>query len=164
VRALAAVGLRPSELVDALDTYARRHEIGVMTTLVYAELGTGDRRLRFACAGHPPPLIDEPGEPPRFIWEGRSAPINALPEPAPQIEGELELMPGSTVLLYTDGLVEHPGRPADRGMQDLVRIVGNNRGQNLNALIRAITEGLFAPGAADDRSLLGVRLGPEQSG
>ena len=61
VRALASTGLPPGRLLDALDAYAERHEVGQMTTLIYAQLGLGSRRLRYACAGHPPPLILGPG-------------------------------------------------------------------------------------------------------
>ena len=61
VRALASTGLPPGRLLDALDALRRRHAVGQMTTLVYAQLDLGSRRLRYACAGHPPPLILEPG-------------------------------------------------------------------------------------------------------
>lgn len=158
VRALAALKLRPSKLLEALDTYAQRHEIGAMTTVAYAELGTADGSLRFACAGHPPPLIHEPGAPPQFIWDGRSTPINAFAGPARRNEGELKLKPGTTLLLYTDGLVEHRHRPADEGMQELVRLVAAHHIEPLSALVESITERLFEPSASDDRSLLGARL------
>jgi serine phosphatase RsbU (regulator of sigma subunit) len=164
VRALAAVKLRPSKLLEALDTYAQRHGVGAMTTLAYAELNTADGDLRFACAGHPPPLVHEPGAAPQFAWDGRSTPINAFPEAAHRDESELKLRPGSTVLLYTDGLIEHRRRPADQGMQDLIRLVADHDIGPLRGLIDTITEGLFAPGAADDRSLLGVRLRLEERG
>jgi PAS domain S-box-containing protein len=164
VRALAAVKLPPSSLLEALDTYADRHEIGAMTTVAYAELNTADGDLRFACAGHPPPLIHEPGAPPQLTWDGRSAPISALPAGARRDEGELKLGPGTTVLLYTDGLIEHRRRPADQGMQDLIRLVAEHDAGPLRALIDTVTEGLFDPGAGDDRSLLGVRLRPQESG
>jgi serine/threonine-protein kinase RsbW len=164
VRALAGVRLRPSKLLEALDTYAQRHQIGTMTTVAYAELNTAAGSLRFACAGHPPPLIHEPGTPPRFTWDGRSAPINTFPEAACRDEGEVKLKAGTTMLLYTDGLVEHRRRPVDQGMQDLIRLVGDHHGEPLSALVDTITEGLSDPGAADDRCLLGVRITPEQSG
>jgi serine phosphatase RsbU (regulator of sigma subunit) len=162
VRALAAVRLRPSKLLEALDTYSQRHQIGAMTTVAYAELNTADGGLRLACAGHPPPLIHEPGAPPQFTWGGRSAPINAFPEAACRDEGQLKLKAGSTVLLYTDGLVEHRRRPADQGMQELIRLVADHQVEPLRALIDTIIEGMFDPGAADDRSLLGVRLRPQE--
>jgi serine phosphatase RsbU (regulator of sigma subunit) len=164
VRALAAVRLRPSKLLSALDSYAQRHRIGFMTTLAYAELDPGGGALRFACAGHPPPLIHEPGAPPEFAWAGRSTPIGALPEAAGRDEGDLRLKPGATVLLYTDGLVEHRRRSADEGMQDLLGLVADHHLEPLPALLERITEGLFDPVAADDRSLLGVRIRPEESG
>ena len=42
VRALASTGLGPGRLIDALDAYAHRHDVGRMTTLICAELGAGD--------------------------------------------------------------------------------------------------------------------------
>jgi sigma-B regulation protein RsbU (phosphoserine phosphatase) len=158
VRALAAVPLRPAALLEALDTYSRRYRIGAVTTLAYAELCATRRTLRFACAGHPPPLIHEPGAAPRFAWEGRSPPINAFAGISPRAERELTLAPGTTVLLYTDGLVEHRRRSADQGMEELLRLVADQPAQPLSTSVEAITGALFHPDASDDRSLMGVRL------
>jgi sigma-B regulation protein RsbU (phosphoserine phosphatase) len=158
VRALASVGLGPAELLEALDTYSRRYGVGAMTTVAYGELCAERGIFRFACAGHPPPIVHEPGSAPRVVWGGRSLPINAYPEPLAREQSELKLKPGTTVLLYTDGLTEHRGRPADEGREQLVRLLATRRQQPLGAVIESIADALFHPGAADDRSLLGVRL------
>ncbi|MCA1690376.1 MAG: serine/threonine-protein phosphatase [Actinobacteria bacterium] len=120
VRALASTGLGPAALLTALDRYAARHGVGWMTTLVYAELCLASRRLRYACAGHPPPVIVSPGREPEFAWEGRSMPLAAhLQAGRPRGEATCELAPGSTVLLYTDGLIERRDQPLDEGMTRL---------------------------------------------
>jgi PAS domain S-box-containing protein len=121
VRALAAGRTGPAALLDALDSFASRHEVGAMATLVYAELTFATRTLRFACAGHPPPLVVAPAGDGRFLWEGRSAPLTlgpALGGPE-RTAAELVLPPGATLLLYTDGLVEQRGTSIDAGMAEL---------------------------------------------
>jgi phosphoserine phosphatase RsbU/P len=158
VRAFATVGLRPAELLEVLDDYSRRYGVGAMTTVAYAELNAGCGTLRFACAGHPPPLIQQPGVAPQLVWEGRSPPINPYAGSHLRGEGELKLKPGTMVLLYTDGLIEHRGRPADKGMEELLRLVDDHQGQSLHAVVELITGALFDPTASDDRCLIGVRL------
>ena len=120
VRALASTGLGPGQLLGALDGYARRHGVGRMATLVYAELDLPSGDLRYSCAGHPPPLIWAPGEEPYYLWEGRSQPLDAFgASAAPRPEATCTLPPGSTLMLYTDGLVERRDRPIDQGMEEL---------------------------------------------
>ncbi|MDQ3739512.1 MAG: SpoIIE family protein phosphatase, partial [Actinomycetota bacterium] len=53
-RALASTRPAPGELLVALDEFSRRHEVGQMTTVVCAHVDVAARRLRYACAGHPP--------------------------------------------------------------------------------------------------------------
>lgn len=158
IRALAAVGLSPAALLEGLDVYSERYGVGVMTTVAYGELNALHGSFRFACAGHLPPLVHEPGAAPQFVWEGRSPPINAHPPPLHRVEAELTLRPGTTVLLYTDGLVEHRSRPADKGMEELMRLVATPQEQPLAAVIESITDALFVSDASDDRCVLGVRL------
>ncbi|HEY2438354.1 MAG TPA: SpoIIE family protein phosphatase, partial [Solirubrobacteraceae bacterium] len=50
LRALASTGLSPAATLAALEEYSRRHDVGQMTTLVYAQLDLDSGLLRFACA------------------------------------------------------------------------------------------------------------------
>lgn len=159
IRALAAVELPPARLLETLDEYCRRHGIGAMTTMTYAELDLDTRELRFACAGHPPPLVLEPGGPPRFAWEGRSLPIGVLLGATSRAEACIPISGGTVIVLYTDGLVEHRRRPVDVGMEELCRLVDEHRDRALSAMADAIVRGLFEPGHSDDRCLLAVRAG-----
>ena len=158
VRALASTGLPPDALLEALDGYARRHDVGRMTTLVYAQLSIRSGSLRFACAGHPPPVILAPGDEPRFAWEGRSLPLDAHLATAGRAAACLQLTPGSTVLLYTDGLIERRARPLDEGMDQLLEVLATRRDETATALAGAITRALHDDEQADDVCLLVARL------
>jgi PAS domain S-box-containing protein len=158
VRALASLDLRPARLLDALDGYSRRHDVGVMTTVSYAELDVETRELCFGCAGHLPPLILEPDEAPRFVWEGRSPPINSYSGSEGHLEASVTLEPGTTLLFYTDGLVEHRGRMIDEGLAELARALADHLAENLQDTVQSIVSDLRDPGHADDRCLVAVRL------
>ena len=145
VRALASTGLGPGPLLDALDAYASRHGVGLMTTLICAQLGLGSRRLRYACAGHPPPVILSPGEEPTFAWEGRSTPLDVSSAGGPRREAALTLPPGSTVLLYTDGLVERRSESLTDGMERLLRAVALHREETAATLAAAVVRALHDP-------------------
>ncbi|QEC49428.1 SpoIIE family protein phosphatase [Baekduia soli] len=119
VRALASTDLRPGRLLGALDAYAHRHEVGRMSTVVYAELCTRDGHVRYACAGHPPPLIVAAGAEPALALGGRSLPLD-VDAGVPRTEGTAVLPEGSTLVLFTDGLVESRTRPLMVGLNELV--------------------------------------------
>lgn len=159
VRALASTGLGPGALLGALDRYAARHEVGRMTTLAYAELHLGDRRLTYACAGHPPPVLGEPGVPPRLLWDGRSVPLDVLAGAGARAEATVTLAPGSVLLLYTDGLVERRGEPVSDGLDRLLAEVAACGSGPPSALAPAVARALHEPALADDVCLLAARVG-----
>ena len=76
-----------------------------------------DRRGLFSAAGHPPPLVIAPGGP-RYLEGGRSVPIGAA-DPAVFREATAILQPGSSLLLYTDGLVERRDTPLEERLDQL---------------------------------------------
>lgn len=157
VRALASTGLAPGELLDGLEAYVRRHEVGGMATVVYAQLQLGTGRLRYACAGHPPPVVVTPSEGPRFAWEGRSLPLDAIELDAARPSAECFLEPGSLVLLYTDGLIESRVRTLPEGMDRLLEKIAADHAGPL-ALVETLARGLRDPEHPDDVCLLAARL------
>jgi len=174
VRALASTGLPPAGLLDALDRYAGRHGIGRMATLVYAELDLESSSFRYACAGHPPPLVAPDREPAGFAWDGRSPPLDVLrPGGVQRPEAVVMLAGPTTVVLYTDGLVERRGDSLGAGMERLRHVVARNSRDDLaagteydvQAMTRAIVSALGSPAAPDDVCLLAVRVGlPDRPG
>ena len=158
VRALASTGLAPGPLLTHLDRFARRHAVGKMCTTLYAQLGLGSGQLRFASAGHPPPLVAPPGEEPRFAWGGRSTPLDAIRSDRPREESSEALPPGSLVLLYTDGLVERRSEPLDEGMERLRGVVAGSSAEPLPGLLDRLIREVPDLEHADDICALAFRL------
>lgn len=159
VRALASTGLRPAALLEALDRYSDRHGVGQMATLIYAQLSLTSGSFSFACAGHPPPLVIPPDERPCFNWQGRSLPLNTHLGDGHRRGSSIQLSAGSTVLLYTDGLVDRPGSPADDGMNRLLATAAEHRDDD-SPLGRAstIVRALHDAEHTDDVCLLVARV------
>ena len=158
-RALASTGLGPGRLLDALDAYSDRHGVGLMTTVICAQLGLGSRRLRYACAGHPPPVILGPGDEPYFAWEGRSTPLGIRrAADGPRSEAALTLETGSSVLLYTDGLVERRSESLTDGMDRLLRAVATHRDDTPATLVATLVRALHDPAHVDDVCILAARV------
>ncbi|MEV4709563.1 GAF domain-containing SpoIIE family protein phosphatase [Actinoplanes sp. NPDC049316] len=137
--------------------------VPVMATMLLARLVRDPRghAVSFASAGHLPPLVVRPGGGVEVWWE-QPEPLLG-PVPCPQRTTHHRTLPaGSTLLLYTDGLVEEPGRMVDAGIRRVVRLLDANRrlpGDRLCELLLAA-----APSRRDDIALLLVRPGPVTSG
>ncbi len=158
VRALASTGLGVGPVLEAVDRFSRRHGVGQMATLVYAQLEIGTGVLRYACAGHPPPLLVMPGGDPIVLWGGRSLPLEAQRSTAARTEDAQQLEPGSILLLYTDGLVERRTQSIDDGMSTLGAELARLRHEDLAVLADSIVQTLRDAEHADDVCLLAARL------
>ncbi|MFC4328074.1 PP2C family protein-serine/threonine phosphatase [Streptomyces andamanensis] len=75
-------------------------------------------RLHWTNAGHPPPLLARP-DGRTVLLEEASAPVLGVDPALVRTTATCELPSGSTVLLYTDGLVERPGEDIGRGLTRL---------------------------------------------
>jgi PAS domain S-box-containing protein len=159
VRALASLRPSPPRVLEALDAYSRQHNLGHMTTLAYAEIDLEKLELRYSCAGHPPPLLLEPGRKPRFLWGGRSVPINPYGLRASRREAVSPISPGSCVLLYTDGLVENRRQAIDTGMNDLAAVVSKHQTLPLETMLSTVAHALSRTPEADDQCLLCAKVG-----
>ena len=159
LRALAATGMPPAPLLSALDEYVHRHGTGQMTTIVYAELGVETRRMRWCCAGHPPPVIAAPGEQPVVLWEGRSPPLDAFAgTPGRRDDAVVDLAPGSLVLLYSDGLIEQRDTTLLDGIERLAEGVTRYRDRPPGELSATLLHELHDAAHRDDLCLLTLSL------
>jgi phosphoserine phosphatase RsbU/P len=148
VRALASTGLPPGPLLDALDGFVSRHRVGRMTTVAYAQLDVGSGELLYACAGHPPPVLIAPDEqPPSFLWEGRSVPLDSVALAGPRRQAAAQLARGGTLLLYTDALVERRQQSLDVGLEHLLAEAAGHAGEDIAQMLTDIVRAMN-----DDRS------------
>ena len=68
----------PAELLDRLDAFVETVPSAATATLAFVDLDSATGELRYACAGHPPPLVVSPQGRARFLWDGRSAPLGSM--------------------------------------------------------------------------------------
>jgi serine/threonine-protein kinase RsbW len=154
VRALAGTGRGPAEVLTLLDTFTDQVPTAQYATLAYAEIDLDAGELHFACAGHLPPLLVEPGGAPRLLMDGRSPPLGVAAPGAPRGEAVVALPRGALLLLYTDGLVERRGEPIDDGLDRLVTAVAQQRGVPPKTLVRRLAASLLSPVGDDDVCML----------
>jgi serine phosphatase RsbU (regulator of sigma subunit)/anti-sigma regulatory factor (Ser/Thr protein kinase) len=140
VRAVADLGEGPGRLLSRLDRFVEHTEAAAMATLAYAELDLGTGDLRYACAGHPPPLLLPVDGEPRLLWEGRSTPLGAFSRPEQRAQAKVRLAEGDRLLLYTDGLVERRERGLDVGLDLLVAAIKGQHDRPLEDVVRHLTE------------------------
>jgi len=121
LRAYALEEHPPGLVVEKLDTLVQSLEQGRMATLLYLVVDADLSRATFASAGHLPPLLVGPDGNARFVEEAASVPLGVMP--GGYDEAVVDIEPGSTLVLYTDGLVEERGEPIDDGLERLRRAV-----------------------------------------
>ena len=159
IRALAGVGLGPAALIGQLDQFVGQFDAGRMATLVYLELAPRTGHVRYACAGHFPPLLVQGDEPARYLWEGRSAPLDAYAGQPGRPEAEVILAPGARLLLYTDGLVERRGQLIWRGLELLRAELEERRSASSDVIVAEIADAMLRDSSSrDDVCLLAVSL------
>jgi PAS domain S-box-containing protein len=160
-RAYGLVESSPSEVVARINRLVMSGVEDVMATVLYLVLDRETGELSFSAAGHPPPLVLAP-DGPRFLEGGRSVPIGAS-DPAVFREANAVLPAGSSLLLYTDGLVERRDQALDQRLERLAAVAGG-AGEGLDALCERVIEALLGQGEpGDDVALLAVRPLPAAS-
>jgi anti-sigma regulatory factor (Ser/Thr protein kinase) len=153
LRAYAMDGMPPGEVLERLSRLLRQLEPGRTATLVYIVVDPHGGGLVAASAGHPPPLVKPADGEPEFLDLAASVPLGAT-RYVRYDDHELDLEPGSTLLLYTDGLVERPGEPFDAGLDRLAATVSTDYAQ-LEHLGDALLDVMLPEGpGGDDAALL----------
>lgn len=109
-KALSLVLSTPAAVLRGLDDFARTTP-GVMYSSVCCVMLEADGSGRYACAGHPQPLVRQADGTTTILRSGRS-PLLGVPSDE-RTDAVLTLEPGSTLVIYTDGLVERRGRDVD---------------------------------------------------
>ena len=150
VRAVAGPDVGPARLLSRLDRFVEQVEAAGMATLAYAELDLRTGRLRYACAGHPPPVLLAAEGGSRLLWDGRSTPLGAFVHAQEREEGQVDLEPGDRLLLYTDGLVERRDRSLDDGLALLAETAAGTATEPLGDAVRSLTSTLLLDEAVRD--------------
>jgi serine phosphatase RsbU (regulator of sigma subunit)/anti-sigma regulatory factor (Ser/Thr protein kinase)/anti-anti-sigma regulatory factor len=91
-------------------------------TMAMAVLDPLEGTLRYATCGHPPPLIIGTDGTSRYLPGTGTGPLGTGSTP---ILASATLQPGELVLLYSDGLIERPGRTVAGCMAELARVAAD---------------------------------------
>jgi serine phosphatase RsbU (regulator of sigma subunit) len=161
-------GAGPAEVLRGLDQAIVDMHTDTLATAVVARLervtGVGWGTLRWANAGHPPPLVLGPDGGVTVVGAAGLGEIGDLMlgvDPAAErTESVMALTPGTTVLLYTDGLIERREATIDDGMARLVEHVEELAGRPLEELCDALLRRMVHGTPQDDVALVAVRLDP----
>jgi serine phosphatase RsbU (regulator of sigma subunit) len=152
----------PAQVLCALDRALRDLAVDTLTTAVLATVepvpGDVGRLLRWSNAGHPPPLLVAPDGAVRLLATEPDLLLGFDPGVS-RTDHATALEPGTTVLLYTDGLVERRGASLDEGTVRLVETVGRWATAPLEELCDQLL-GELAVAVDDDVALLAVRAHP----
>jgi serine phosphatase RsbU (regulator of sigma subunit) len=160
LRAYALEDDSPAHVAKRTARFVRSLEGDQMSTCVYAVLDPETGELRSANAGHPPPLALASDGHATFL-SGRPGLPFGVADDCEYTEGRASLEPGSTLLLYTDGLVEKRGESIDAGLERL-RSAVEDAPVEPTALCERVLADLSEPEPDDDVAVLAVRYVPQE--
>ena len=158
LRAYALEEPSPAKVVSRLDRLVSRLLVSEIVTLVYLVLDLDSGTVQFANAGHPPPLLLGPEGKTSFLEDGLGSPLGC-DEPGLPAESRFRLAPDSTLLLFTDGLVEKRGISIYEGLERLETLAADC-GQDIEALCENLLRSMVEDDTADDVALLAIRPVP----
>ena len=161
LRAFILDGRSPGDAVERLDELMRGFEHRQMATLFHLEIDLASGRAKYVRAGHPPALVRTPNGNVVELRGRGSAPLGVLEDVGFE-QVTAEVPPGSTVLLYTDGLIERRNLDLNVGIESLKVVLADATGSADEVLDR-VTGELETERVPDDIALLALKVAPRQT-
>ncbi|WP_369140336.1 SpoIIE family protein phosphatase [Modestobacter versicolor] len=156
IRALLLESHSPSHVLGALDRFAALVPGATCSTVFCAVVDPAAGTLRYSSAGHVPAIVVDRDGGSAFLTAAGSLPL-AVVDDLVRPERDVVLAPGSTLLLYTDGLVERRDEDLDEGMARAVDAVRAGRQLAPAALADLLTDQLLSDAPDDDVAFLVYR-------
>jgi len=156
LRGLAITGKGPASLIAMLNGVLCHLTGGIVGTVVCGKYDPGSRTLRWARAGHLPPVLVRDG-----TATAMPLPDGILLGMDPDTEYEealLELQPGDTLLMFTDGLIERRSESISDALNEFVAAASLSPG---DSAVAAHADRLIATAVSDtedDACLVAVRI------
>ena len=163
LRGFAVDTSSPAEVLTRLDRVIDELHLTQLVTVFYGVLDApaadGSRVLHYSNAGHVPPVLRLPDGTVDALAGGASVVIGA-PVSADYVESEAHLPVGSTLTLFTDGLVEVPGGSLTDGLNRVSETVSRLGEHPAETLCDDLLTDVSIRSLRDDVALLVVRLAP----
>ncbi|MET9436497.1 SpoIIE family protein phosphatase [Streptomyces sp. NPDC006551] len=163
LRAYAGEGHAPSTVLARASRFLAELDTNRFATCTYAQVDLAGGTVRAVRAGHLGPLIRHTdgrvGHP--KLRGGLPLGLATVFGDEEFPETRLDLVPGETLVLYTDGLVEQPGSDIETGVMALSEAMRSGPPQ-AEALADHLSERLWERwGSGDDVALLVLRRSPD---
>jgi len=145
----------PGAILDRLAAINVRLNITPFATLLFGTLTWIEDHwvMRWASAGHPPPLLLTSGGV-QLLQRVRGTALVTTKTP-PRGEAQISVVAGSTLLLYTDGLIERRGRDLTDNLNALMARVAASQ----HRVIEQLCDDLLVDAPTDDDiAVLAIRL------
>jgi hypothetical protein len=152
-RALLLESRSPAHVLEALDRFAALIPGASVSTVFCAVVHPATGELRYSSAGHVPGIVVDVDGGARFLEEAGSLPLAVVPD-LERPEADVVLPPGSTLFLYTDGLVERRGEALDEGMARAVEALAAGRALPPEDLAEKLRQKLLVDAPDDDVAFL----------
>jgi PAS domain S-box-containing protein len=161
IRTIAtAIPGTPADTLVRADRAAHTLRVDTLASAIIAQIEqqpsdtTGGRVVLWSNAGHPPPLLIA-ADGTVHVLERRADPLLGLGQAFERHDHSLDLHPGDTLLLYTDGLIEGAKHDIDAG---LARLVDSAAGGNTKSVPQLCDDILAGhDGRHDDIAILAIR-------
>jgi hypothetical protein len=154
---LAALGMTPAQILTRLDQITDDlTDAETSATCIYATCDPATAEWEIARAGHPPPALARPGHRTAFPRLPAGLPLGTGLPGARYRATRLYPPPGSTLVLYTDGLIEDPATSINTGMARLARTLTTTSQLPVSQACDTLLVTL-APSPADDIAILMAR-------
>jgi serine phosphatase RsbU (regulator of sigma subunit)/PAS domain-containing protein len=149
----------PAEILVALNRLLQRMRPDVMATAVVAHYRPQDRTLTWTHAGHPPMLLLRGDTMRHLLHPGV---LLGVFEDVTYTCGTVRLEPDDLLLMFTDGLIERPGRDLFDGLDAVSKVVlGATAGKAPHDRLAAVMEALTPSNPSDDTCFLVARIMPK---
>ncbi|MBO0732639.1 MAG: SpoIIE family protein phosphatase, partial [Acidimicrobiaceae bacterium] len=150
IRAYAIEGHNPGACFARADLLLRHVDLLHMTTVLQASLDRATGRLEMARAGHMPALLLDADGRPRWLEEIPPGPPLGTGLQVAFETGAVQIGPGETLILLTDGLIERRDSPITEGMRLLADAATGGAGLDAEALCDHLLERMVTRGQVSD--------------
>lgn len=139
-RGLAVVGNSPSKILDGLRSLAVAGDPDNYATAIYATLNPAEGSLRWASAGHIPPISFSPSG--ASILVGTKTPPLGLPFIDSLHDTVLQFAPNDGIVLLTDGVIEQRGEDLGSRLEILRSLAAEHATAPVEEIAERIVERL----------------------